>query len=294
MRFLAFLFILIVLGLGYGVMLLRRNRWVQSRELIETYRKRFRSFCFEYQETFNQDHYEWLMRGVLRVQAAVDELMESSRYADYFQRDYGRSDRSLVEILEQMSQTTVHEQRLSAANNLLTRCLGIADEEVEKAEKNRLNPLVLFREGIRSILLIPTLIGRWASGRSQLERLIEPDDRRIAGWVSTWAVLGLLIPVIVLMIGWAPIADSTAYLIRQWLALVSQGADWVAESISMSLLIKPSAQDKNPCFARDADTGARGAHPHEDKVAACRAVGRFLPNILRISPNRSVERFVRL
>jgi len=241
MRFLAFLFILVVLGLGYGVTLLRRIRWVQSRELIETYRKKFRNFCLEYQETFNQDHYEWLMRNVLRVQAAVDELTGSSRYADYFQRDYGRSDRSLVEILEQMSQTTVHEQRLGAANNLLTRCLGIADEEVEKAEKNRPNPMVLFREGIRALLLIPTLIGRWASGRPQLERLIEPDDRRIAGWVSTWSVLGLLIPVIVLLIGWTPIADGTTYLIRQGSVLVSQGADWVAESISMSLPIDPAA-----------------------------------------------------
>ncbi len=235
MRFLAFLFILIVLALGYGVAQLRRHRWRKSRDLIETYRKKFRSFCVEYQEHFNQEHYEWLMRNVLRVQATLDELVASSRYEDYFQRDVGgRSDRSLVEILEQMSQTEVHEQRLSSVNNLMTRCLGIADEEVERAESHRHHPMILFREGIRSLLLIPSLLGRWASGRSQLDRLMEPDSQRTAGWVSTCSVLGLFVPIAIILIGWSPLAGGTAYLIRQCSAILSRLFDWLAEAANLS------------------------------------------------------------
>lgn len=234
MRFLAFLFILAILVLGFGVAHLRRHRWKTSRKLIETYRKRFNDFRLEYRQNFNQQHYEWLMRNVLRVQATINELVASSRYEDYFQRDFGRSDRSLVEILEQMGQMEVHDHRISRVNNMMTRCLGIVDEEVERAAKRSRHPMILFREGIRSLLLVPSILGRWASGRSQLDRLLESDGPRTAGWVSTCSALGLLILIAAILVGWAPLANWTIYSVHQVSLLVTRllgWLDWLSETV---------------------------------------------------------------
>lgn len=237
MRFLALMFILAVLALGYVVVFLRLRRWQASRQLIETYRKKFQDFCEDYHDSFDQQHYECLMKNVLRVQATTDQLLDASDYEDYLQRGYGRSGRALVDILEQMSQTSVHEQRLSAARNLLTRCVGMASEEAEKAGRSRLDPMCLFREGIRFLLLVPALLGRWATGRSRLERLVGPDDQRTIRWVSTCSVLGLFFPLCILFVGWAPIEDGATFLFREGAVALSDAMDWVADLLSAELSV---------------------------------------------------------
>ena len=68
MEFFAFLFLLVVIGIGFFSLRLRMERIREDRRFVDQYITKLAKFADSYQEDFDPDQHYWLTHRVLRIQ----------------------------------------------------------------------------------------------------------------------------------------------------------------------------------------------------------------------------------
>ncbi len=228
MRFLAFLFLVGVSALGWVVVKMRIDQAEEHSRRLAGFAAKFREFCGRYSEERDTELYDWLNRRVMAVQRELNELVSASPYRDLLREDPARA-RVLIEALEQMGQTLLPEPRITAIQTYLTRCQGVMDEALQSLRKRARNPSILFREGMRALVLCPVLVERWAKGQAG-SRLQEPDSHRVGVWVTRATLVGSALPGLILLLGWAPFASGWKWLLALAGDLAETARTLVAEA----------------------------------------------------------------
>jgi len=231
MRWIALLLFVSVFALGRLVILRRSSSMSRLREAVAEFRKRFSHYVSAHGESDQEAEYEWLMRQVVWVQRIVQEWAGFDEGAGGIPYARQRSDRLLLEVLEAMAVSEVHEMRLVSAGNLLTRALGAADRRQEELRRQAWNPLVWYREGIRALVLLPASVGAWASGKSSPEGIEEDDQPWVRRRILWLGVVFPLLVVLALAIGPDRIMEFGLAAYRWIVDSVSEFAGLIAQRI---------------------------------------------------------------
>ena len=206
MRFLAFLFLVVVAGIGYLRLLFRVSRLEESRKFVEEYIRKFERFVETYRDEFDADLYHWLTHRVLRAQTLSSNAAVWESFDEKLQETATQKSAALVETLEQMGQHSVPTERVTTLTSFLMRFLGGLDDYLESIKRQQRNPLLLFRQGIQGILLAPATAVKWITGSdSSADELAAQTE--IGRWTAFLSVIALIVPLIVVLVGWAPLAQ---------------------------------------------------------------------------------------
>jgi len=238
MEFLAFLFLLMVIGIGFLSLRLRLERLREDRRFVDQYVTKLGKFADSYQEDFDPDQHYWLTHRVLRIQYIATDPALWERYGGSHSEDAARRGATLVEVIEQMGQRPVSSEIIRSLISFLVRFQGVLDDFSAEFKKRQINPFILFREGIQLILLSPILAFQWATGGGRVmigEIARNPIFKR---WSAYFAVAALVIPLIIIIFGWSPI-------IRLILSTVGLISDWVNSLIDLVQELLGSLQDSN-------------------------------------------------
>ncbi len=213
MRFLAFLFLVVVTGIGWLRLMVAMIRHEEDRLFVDSYIRKFKSFSEAYGERFDPKQYDWLTHRVMKVQVLSGDSNKWRLYGDQFALDAAKKSQGLVSMLDQMGQQPVPIKTVTSTISFLIRYLGVLDDFIERYRRRRLNPLVLFREGIQMIILAPMLAFSWARGAgSEAVLLRVSENPRFRRWVAFFSLVGLVFPVLVMIIGWEPLENGFTYL----------------------------------------------------------------------------------
>jgi len=212
MRFLAFLFLVAVGGIGYLRLLFRIGRLEESRQFIEQYIKKFQRFSESYQGEFDPDLYHWLTHRVLRAQTLAGDAAVWETFDSKLQEDAAQRSASLVDTLDQMGQHSVPTDRVTSLTSFLVRYLGGLDDFIDNLKRQQKNPLLLFRQGIQGILLAPAMALRWVTGsEARADEVARPATAGKS--TALFSIIFLIVPIILLLIGWTPMVQAGHYLI---------------------------------------------------------------------------------
>jgi hypothetical protein len=206
MRFLAFLFLVVVAGIGYLRIFFRLTRLEDSRQFVDQYIKKFQKFSESYHEEFDSDLYHWLTHRVLRAQTLANDSAVWESFDSKLQEEAAQKSASLVETLDQMGQHSVPTERVTSLTSFLVRYLGGLDDYIGGLKWQQKNPLLLFRQGIQGILLAPATALRWVTGSEDSVEEVAPR-REIGRWTAFFSIVLLILPLIVILIGWTPLLD---------------------------------------------------------------------------------------
>jgi hypothetical protein len=205
MEFFAFLFLLVVIGIGFFSLRLRMERIREDRRFVDQYITKLAKFADSYQEDFDPDQHYWLTHRVLRIQYIATDPALWDRYGGSHSEDATRKGATLVEVIEQMGQRPVSTEIVRSLISFLVRFQGVLDDFSVEFKKRQINPFILFREGIQLILLSPILAFRWASGGSRVmigEIARNPTFKR---WSAYLSVAAIIVPLIIIIFGWSSI-----------------------------------------------------------------------------------------
>ena len=213
MRFLAFLFLIVVTGIGYLRIFFRLSHLEESRQFIDQYIKKFQSFSESYHDEFDSDLYHWLTHRVLRAQTLARDATVWDSFDSKFQEAAAQKSESLVETLDQMGQHAVPTEKVTSLTSFLVRYLGGLDDYIDGLKWQQKNPLLLFRQGIQGILLAPAKALRWVTGSETSVEEVAPR-REIGRWTAFFSIIFLILPIIVILVGWTPMVNlfNSVYL----------------------------------------------------------------------------------
>jgi len=206
MRFLAFLFLVVVAGIGYLRIFFRLNRLEESRQFIDRYIKKFQKFSESYHDEFDSDLYHWLTHRVLRAQTLASDAAVWESFDVKLKEAAAQKSASLVETLDQMGQHSVPNDRVTSLTSFLVRYLGGLDDYIDSLKWQQKNPLLLFRQGIQGILLAPARALRWVTGSEDSLEEVAPK-REIGRWTAFFSIILLIVPIIVILVGWTPMVN---------------------------------------------------------------------------------------
>jgi hypothetical protein len=226
MRFLAFLFLIVVAGIGYLRIFFRLSRLEENREFIDQYIKKFQRFSESYHEAFDSDLYHWLTHRVLRAQTLSSDEAVWDSFDSKLQEDAVQKSTSLVETLDQMGQHSVPAERVTSLTSFLVRYLGGLDDYIDSLKWQQKNPLLLFRQGIQGILLAPARALHWVTGSETSVEEVEPR-REIGKWSAFFSIVLLVVPIIVILVGWTPIVQLFNFIVVN----ISESIDSLAEKL---------------------------------------------------------------
>jgi hypothetical protein len=228
MRFLAFLFLVVVAGIGYLRIFFRVSRLEESRQFVDQYIKKFQKFSETYHDALDSDLYHWLTHRVLRAQTLASDAAVWESFDSKLQEAAAQKSASLVETLDQMGQHSVPTERVTSLTSFMVRYLGGLDDYMDNLKRQQKNPLLLFRQGIQGILVAPAVALRWVTGSETSVGEIAPQ-REIGRWTAFFAIISLIIPIIIIFVGWTPIVQTGHYLISSISELFEQLVEKVGE-----------------------------------------------------------------
>jgi hypothetical protein len=211
MRFLAFLFLVAVAGIGYLRTFFRLSKLEDNRRFVDQYIKKFQNFSETYHDQFDSDLYHWLTHRVLRAQSLASDNVVWESFDPKLQEAAAQKSASLVETLDQMGQHSVPTDRVQSLTSFMIRYLGGLDDYIENMQQQQKNPLLLFRQGIQGILLAPAMALRWVTGTETTAEELAPQ-REIGRWTAFFSIVFLIVPLIVILAGWTPIVETGSYL----------------------------------------------------------------------------------
>jgi len=102
MRFLAFLFLVAVAGIGYLRIFFRLSHLEDSRRVVDQYIKKVQKFSESYHDKLDPDLYHWLTHRVLRAQTLASDAAVWEPLDSKLQEAAAQKSASLVETLDQM------------------------------------------------------------------------------------------------------------------------------------------------------------------------------------------------
>lgn len=228
MRFLAFLFLVVVAGIGYLRIFFRLSRLEDSRQFVDQYIKKFQEFTETYHDQFDSDLYHWLTHRVLRAQTLASDAAVWESLDSKLQEAAAQKSSSLVDTLDQMGQHSVPTEKVTSLTSFMVRYLGGLDDYIENFKRQQKNPLLLFRQGIQGILLAPSMALRWVTGSETLVGEVAPQ-REIGRWTAFFSIILLAIPIIIILVGWTPIIRTGNYAISSISELIDELADKLGE-----------------------------------------------------------------
>ena len=226
MRFLAFLFLVAVAGIGYLRNFFRLSKLEESRQFVDQYVKKFQTFSETYQDEFDSDLYHWLTHRVLKAQSLASDSAVWESFDSKLQEAAAQKSASLVETLDQMGQHSVPADRVQSLISFMVRYLGGLDDFLENLRQQQKNPLLLFRQGIQGILQAPTMALRWVTGTEATREGLAPQ-REISKWTAFFSMVFLIVPIMVILVGWTPIIETVSYLV----STVSQWSEDLVEQL---------------------------------------------------------------
>lgn len=212
MRFLAFLFLVAVAGIGYLRIFFRLSRLEESRRFVNQYIEKFQKFSDSYHDAFDPELYHWLTHRVLRAQTLASDAAVWESLDSKLQEAAAQKSASLVETLDQMGQHSVPTEKVTSLVSFLVRYLGGLDDYIDSLKYQQKNPLLLFRQGIQGILLAPAMALRWVTGSETQVEKVAPR-REIGRWTAFFSIVFLVLPMFVILVGWTPIVEVGQYLI---------------------------------------------------------------------------------
>lgn len=214
MRFLAFLFLVAVAGIGYLRIFFRLSKLEDSRQFVDQYVKKFQKFGETYNDEFDSDLYHWLTHRVLRAQSLASDSAVWESFDNSLQEAAAQKSASLVETLDQMGQHSVPADRVQSLTSFMVRFLGGLDDYIENLQQQQKNPLLLFRQGIQGILQAPAMALRWVTGSETAMEEVAPR-REIGRWTAFFSIVSLIVPFFIILVGWGPIVETGSYLISR-------------------------------------------------------------------------------
>ena len=228
MRFLAFLFLVAVAGIGYLRIFFRLNRLEESRQFVDEYIKKFQKFSETYHDAFDADLYHWLTHRVLRAQTLAGDAAVWESFDLKLQETATQKSASLVETLDQMGQHSVSTEKVTSLTSFMVRYLGGLDDYIDNLKRQQSNPLLLFRQGIQGILLAPAMAFRWVTGSEAAVKEVAPQ-REIGRWTAFFSIISLVLPVIIILVGWTPIVQTGSYVVSSISEMIEDLVDKLGE-----------------------------------------------------------------
>jgi len=222
MSLLVIVFLMGMLVIGFVRFFLLLRGLEENRELIELFVTKFKRFTESHIEEPDPKLYDWLTQNALRVQLVSGSATLWKPFGEKLVTDSERRSQALIDLLEQMGQTHVDRKTTSMLTTFLTRCVGALDEHMGTIRKRQRNPLIVFREGIQMILMSPWLLLRYATGRED-EATVEElgASPRLRSWVAFFTVVCLVVPLIILIVGW----DQITWSFRYWFEVIGDYAE---------------------------------------------------------------------
>jgi hypothetical protein len=212
-------------------------RLEENRQFVESYIRKFKGFSESYAEDFDRKQYEWLTHRVMKIQVLSGDARKWRQYGEEFPEEATRKSDQFANMLDQMGQQPIAIKTVTSTTSFLIRFLGVLDDFIERCKSRRINPFIMFREGIQLVVLGPLLVFSWArgaEGEMVLARVEESD--RFGRWVAYLSLAGVIVPLAILTVGWEPLSAGFAY---GW-DLVNSGYSMFLDAITEFLQNPPT------------------------------------------------------
>lgn len=164
--FIIILIIFAVFIVGYFILRGRYSWTVKKNEYANEYRNKFIEFSNKYFNTYDRysrsgeidnSLYVWLTMNSNKIQTDMG-LFGVVDYLAAFRTHKVTNYRVILNTIPKYRDGDIKEQDVNLLDNCLLRYLGFIQEMESIALNNLKNPLIWFREGIRTMISVPLLI----------------------------------------------------------------------------------------------------------------------------------------
>lgn len=161
--------IFLVMTIGFIDVYRRLSRTKSEIEFAREYRSKFIEFANKYFQDYNRynrtgefdgELYVWLTMNVNKIQNNVGNFGIMS-YKPAYQNHYISNYAIILNTIPKFRAGQIENFDVTSVDDCLLRYLGLTQDYKKDTEKNIKNPIIWFREGIKTILSIPIFILSW-------------------------------------------------------------------------------------------------------------------------------------
>jgi hypothetical protein len=174
----------------------------ERRNFTDEYREEFIKFCNNYMQTSQAgSEYVWLLQNstvIQRQMGSFGVMTFKPPFANYQYTNYP----VLINTIPKFRDGSIHQAEIGFVDDSLLRYLKRLDDVVSAANKNLHNPIIWFRQGIRTVLGIPFYLLDWFGLVSPIatERLIANSFFKFISNLS--AFVAFISGLITIAVGW--------------------------------------------------------------------------------------------
>jgi len=156
--------LIILLLIGWSTIKCNLNKYIKDNNSVIEYRDKFIEFCNQFNSNNNQstslDLYNWLIMNSQHIQNIISgfgKMDYKPAFAQYYIRNY----EVILNTIPKFRNHDIEDFDIYSTDECLLRYIGYQNERISCIKKQIINPIIWFREGVKSIINIIPFLFNW-------------------------------------------------------------------------------------------------------------------------------------